>query len=73
MIAAGAALNLAVEVWHDDGAASNVVDDETAPRIDPDQAIAMHRAWRQSSAGIDTSHLLPSAPSSVPARICACC
>ena len=32
--------------------------DAPPPRIDADQAIAMHRAWRQSSASIDTSHLL---------------
>lgn len=57
-IDAGGALTLTVEVWHEDGAAKHNVAESTPPRIDPDQAIAMHRAWRQSSAAIDTSHLL---------------
>ena len=57
-IDAGGALTLTVEVWHEDGAAKHNVADSAPPRIDPDQAIAMHRAWRQSSAAIDTSHVL---------------
>ncbi len=51
-IEAGAALTLSVEVWHDDAK------EDVPPRIDVDQPTAMHRAWRQSSAAIDTSHLL---------------
>src|SRR3954447_312004 len=31
---------------------------EEPPRIDADKAVAMHRAWRQSSATMDTSHQL---------------
>jgi len=67
-IAAGGALMLTVEVWHENerailaarrrAAEAEEDNEESAPRIDPDQAIAMHRAWRQSSAAIDTSHLL---------------
>ncbi len=58
VIAAGGALNLTVEVWHADGDAPHARIDEAAPRIDPDQAIATHRAWRQSSASIETNHTL---------------
>ena len=68
-IAAGRALTLTVEIWHDDdrpvvdagddsGADEDTETDDIPPLIDADQAIAMHRAWRQSSASIDTSHLL---------------
>jgi glycogen debranching enzyme len=67
-IAAGGALTITIEIWHDDERAmlaarkrtveAEDTNDEPPPRIDPDQAIAMHRAWRQSSAAIDTSHLL---------------
>ncbi len=81
-LAAGDALTLTIEVWHDDdrptpeadepseedleagvapdadAGSDDTVEDEAPPRIDADQAIAMHRAWRQSSASIDTSHLL---------------
>src|SRR5689334_11930986 len=67
-IAAGGALTITIEIWYDDeramlsarrrAADPENTNDEPPPRIDPDQAIAMHRAWRQSSAAIDTSHLL---------------
>jgi glycogen debranching enzyme len=68
-IAPGGVFTLTVEVWYDvEGAAEAGQNaaapdgDEQAPepmpRIDADQAMAMHRAWRQSSAAIDTSHVL---------------
>ena len=68
-IAPGGALTLTVEVWYEEegpaeaGHVAVVADDDedsltAVPRIDADQAIAMHRAWRQSSAAIDTSHVL---------------
>ena len=55
-IGAGGTLTLTVEVWHDEPHGERAGEDP--PRIDADQAVAMHRAWRQSSAAIDTSHLL---------------
>ena len=68
-IAPGGVLTLTVEVWYDAEPAAEAgknvdaaEDDEQAPdpmpRIDADQAIAMHRAWRQSSAAIDATHVL---------------
>ena len=56
-IAPGALETLAVTVWAEtDG--EGVPASGQRPRIDADQPAAMHRAWRQSSAAIDTSHLL---------------
>jgi len=63
-VAAGGALTFTVEIWHESASlAANAATDAgprsgAAPRIDADQPTAMHRAWRQSSAAIDTSHLL---------------
>jgi glycogen debranching enzyme len=50
---AGRALTLTMEIWHDEGTTA----DEQPPRVDADQPTAMHRAWRQSSTAIDTSHM----------------
>jgi glycogen debranching enzyme len=68
-LAAGAALTITVEVWHDQGESvlgraqrpgGDADGDlsEPPPRIDADRAVAMHRAWRQSSAAVDTGHKL---------------
>jgi glycogen debranching enzyme len=64
-IAGGGAITLTIEIWYEEEPAageprSAVRDngDASRPRIDVDQALAMHRAWRQSSAAIDTSDIL---------------
>lgn len=64
----GDTVRLTTEIWYDEESASvetsdttedaTVDNDEAPPRIDVDQALAMHRAWRQSSATIDTTHVL---------------
>jgi glycogen debranching enzyme len=61
LLAPGASATLTVEVWFDahQTAAGEAVDaDEAAPRIDADQAIATHRAWRQSSSALETSDFM---------------
>jgi glycogen debranching enzyme len=62
IIPPGETRTLTVEAWceTDSNGARQADEDDagTVPRIDADQAFAMHRAWRQSSAAIDTSHLL---------------
>ena len=66
-IAPGGALTVTIEVWYEEARpashAPRAAEPEGGavaerPLIDADQAVAMHRAWRQSSAAIDTSHVL---------------
>ena len=64
-VAPGATEALSIEVWCEvdhaagqSGEAAVEADEIRHAQIDPDQPTAMHRAWRQSSAVIDTRHLL---------------
>jgi glycogen debranching enzyme len=64
-VAPGASEALSVTVWTDldeEGEIESAADDgdevTPPPIVGVDQPQAMHRAWRQSSASIETSHLL---------------